>query len=372
MKTDMKKIAIIGASIGQRELCVKAKEMGLYTLCFAWDKGAICKELVDKFYPISILEKDRIVDICQKESVSGVVTNASDLPTEQAAYISQQLGLNGNSYEIIKAIKDKELCRRRTAQTVGLSHVESYIYDEQAPHFLPCIIKPQSGGGKLGVSFAKNVEEFNKGIAYAKAVTNCPLLIEQYIEGQEVSVECISFHGKHYVVQITDKVTSGAPHFVELAHHQPSQLPELVKQKIRRAVIAVLDRLNFQNGATHTEMKISDTSGIFLIEVNPRGGGDHISNKLVELSTGYDYVKSMIAVALNDFEPPVITNIACSGIYFLCQQTANLLPLFENDSDDSWVVEKYYDHQPLVDSLGNYSRNGYLIYQSQNRISFNL
>ena len=372
MKTDVKKIAIIGASIGQRELCIKAKEMGVYTICFAWDKGAICKELVDKFYPISILEKDLIVDICREEGVNGIVTNASDLPAEIAAYVSQQVGLNGNSYEIIKAIEDKELCRRMTAQTIGLSHVESYLYDEQVPHFLPCIIKPKLGGGKLGVSFARNTEEFNKGITYAKAITNCPLLIEQYIEGQEVSVECISFHGKHYIVQITDKVSSGAPHFVELAHHQPSLLPESIKQKITRAAIAVLDRLKFQNGATHTEMKISDTGGVFLIEVNPRGGGDHISNKLVELSTGYDYVKAMIEVALNDFEPSVITNSACSGIYFLCQQTANLLPLFENDSDDNWVIEKHYNHQPLVDSLGNYSRNGYLIYQSKHKITLNL
>lgn len=65
----MQKIAIIGASFGQKELCVKAKELGLYTICFAWEKGALCKEFVDKFYPISILEKDRVANICKKNHV---------------------------------------------------------------------------------------------------------------------------------------------------------------------------------------------------------------------------------------------------------------------------------------------------------------
>ena len=73
-----KKLAIIGASIGQLPICKKAQEMNLETFCFAWDKGAICKPFVDHFYPISILEKDKIADICREiHNISGVVSNAS-------------------------------------------------------------------------------------------------------------------------------------------------------------------------------------------------------------------------------------------------------------------------------------------------------
>ena len=367
-----KKIAIIGASIGQQELCLKAKEMGLYSISFAWDAGAICKHLVDRFYPISILEKDTIVDICRQEKVDGVISNASDLTAEVVAYVSEQLGLNGNRCDIIQAIENKSLSRKKTAVIKELSAIDYYLYDHQAPHFLPCIIKPQSGGGKVGVSFAKDEKSFQEGIAYAKAATDSPILIERFIEGSEVSVESISFHGKHYVIQITDKVTSGAPHFVELAHHQPSQLSQPIKQKITQATIAILDALNFQNGASHVELKVTEQGEVFLIEVNARGGGDHISNKLVMLSTGYDYVKAMIHVALNDFEPPVIGEGAYSGIYYLCQQTSKLLPLFEKDTNESWMTEIVFDNQALVNSLGNATRNGYFIYQSDHRISLNI
>lgn len=367
-----KKIAIIGASIGQKELCLKAKEMGLYSISFAWEEGAICKHLVDKFYPISILEKDAIVDICKQEQVDGVVSNASDLTAEVAAYVSEQLGLNGNTYDIIQAIENKGLSRKRTAGIKELSDIDYYLYDNQSPHFLPCIIKPQAGGGKVGVSFAKDETSFQEGIAYAKGATDAPILIERFIEGSEVSVESISFHGKHYVIQITDKVTSGAPHFVELAHHQPSQFPQSVKQKIEKATIAILDSLNFQNGASHVELKVTNQGEVYLIEVNARGGGDHISNKLVMLSTGYDYVKAMIHIALNDFEPPTMGNNAYSGIYYLCQQTSKLLPLFEKDTNESWMTEKVFDNQALVNSLGNATRNGYFIYQSNHRILLNI
>ena len=85
------KLAIIGASTGQLPLCIKAKEMGIQTICFAWDKGAICKDYVDKFYPISVTEKDQIVDVCREERIDGIVSNASDILAEVVAYVSTKL-----------------------------------------------------------------------------------------------------------------------------------------------------------------------------------------------------------------------------------------------------------------------------------------
>ena len=363
----MQKIAIIGASFGQKELCVKAKELGLYTICFAWEKGALCKEFVDKFYPISILEKDRVANICKKENVDGVVSNASNLTAEIAAYVSEQLGLIGNPYRIIKKIEDKSYCRKATQAISGLSLVDYYFYDGSV-HFMPCVIKPKSGGGKSGVSFANDDASFNEAIKYARSASDKDILIEKYVSGHEISVESISYQGKHYVIQITDKENSGPPHFVELGHHQPSSLPNDLKTNIALLVKRILMKIGFRNGASHTELKINDNGEIFLIEVNPRGGGDYISNKLVYLSTGYDYVKAMIDVALGQFEEPIINNKAFSGIYYLCKQTGYLLPKFESTYIRDWIVEKELDHKDLEESKGNSTRNGYLIYKADRKI----
>ena len=61
------KLAIIGAVLGQEMLCHKARKMQIETIGFAWEKGATCKHLFDKFYPISIYDTDKIIDICKKE-----------------------------------------------------------------------------------------------------------------------------------------------------------------------------------------------------------------------------------------------------------------------------------------------------------------
>ena len=51
----MKKIVIIGAGEFQIQLIEKAKELGYETHVFAWEEGAVGKEISDYFYPISIV-----------------------------------------------------------------------------------------------------------------------------------------------------------------------------------------------------------------------------------------------------------------------------------------------------------------------------
>ena len=91
----MKKIAIIGASYLQEPLVKKAKEMGLFTICFAWKEGATCADICDKFYPVSVVEKDEILQICQNEKIDGVCTIASDVAAPTAAYVANKMGLVG-------------------------------------------------------------------------------------------------------------------------------------------------------------------------------------------------------------------------------------------------------------------------------------
>jgi hypothetical protein len=60
--------------------------------------------------------------------------------------------------------------------------------------------------------------------------------VEEFVDGREFSVEALSHNGKHYILQITDKVTSGAPHFIEMQHHQPAAISQEVANQIRAIV----------------------------------------------------------------------------------------------------------------------------------------
>lgn len=358
------KIAIIGASTGQLPLCLKAKEMGLETICFAWEDGAVCKEYVDKFYPISITEKERITQICRQEQVDGVVSNASDTLSDVVAYVAQQLHLVGNDYNALLRIKDKYCVRLSSAEVVGLKQIPFSLYGGNLPAFFPCIVKPCTGAAKKGVSYVETSEDFIQAIQYATSVGETKILIEKFVSGREVSVESISFQGQHWVLQITDKENSGPPHFVELGHHQPSSISHSVREKIEKIVPRLLDSVHFENGASHIELKIDHQDDIYLIEINPRGGGDEISSQLVYLSTGYDYIKGMLEVALGTFIAPRITSQHYAGIYYLCSQSQELLPAFIENVKHPWLVEKsIIASSQLSQATGNYDRNGHYIYQ---------
>ena len=111
----MKTLAIIGASYLQRPLVEKAKEMGLYTLCFAWAEGAVCNDLVDEFYPISIVNKEEILEICQKKQIDGICTIASDVAAPTVAYVAEKMGVIGNLHQASITANNKYAMRRAFA-----------------------------------------------------------------------------------------------------------------------------------------------------------------------------------------------------------------------------------------------------------------
>ena len=366
-----RKIAIIGTSIGQRELYRKARLLGYYTIGFSWGTTDEMLSLMDKFYQISIIEKDIIVQKCREERVCGVVSNGSDLTSLIASYVAEKLNLTGTPYNTIINIQNKFWVREQTKDLEGLSNINYYIYNGCQTLSYPFVVKPVNGEGKSGVSYVTNEDSFNAAVDYASK-HNETILIEEYIEGLEISVESISFQGRHKVVQITDKESTGAPHFIEVGHHQPSQLPPSIQEKIRQIVPNILYRVGFKNGATHIELKVNDDK-IYLIEINSRGGGGEISNTLVELSTGYDYIAAMIKVATGTFKPQKIVNRHCAGIYFICAQLKERFNFFCQLKNQNWLITKQFDSKlPLTESTGNHDRNGYFIYQSSNRIKIDI
>lgn len=364
------RLAIIGASSGQLPLCVKAKEMGLETLCFAWPKGAVCKDIVDYFIPISIMEMEKIVEICKDYGVDGVVSNASEITAQVTAYVSERLGLNGLPYQVLLNIQDKNWVREKTKLVKGLSKIKYKritAYELQNEFSFPFIVKPTHGSAKKGVYFIETEDQLN-GLKISKDLQDNDFLIEQFISGHEVSVESISFHGKHQVLQITDKLSTGAPHFAELGHLQPSNLNKTTQDIIRQIVPCILETIGFTNGASHIELKIDESDNIYLIEVNPRGGGDMISNEMVTLSTDCDYIKAMIDVALNQYSFKATHNTSYVGVYFLCKQTEHLLKYFHNKSLYPFIISAEYDGKTLINSTSNYERNGYILISDDNRI----
>lgn len=125
------------------------------------------------------------------------------------------------------------------------------------------------------------------------------------MEGPEVSVETLAVDGNIHIIQITDKITTGSPYFVEMGHSQPSMLDEKTRQDIISTAIAANKAIGIDNGPSHTEIRVTK-QGAKIVELGARLGGDCITTHLVTLSTGIDMVECCIRMALGetpDFQP---------------------------------------------------------------------
>lgn len=369
----MKTIAVIGASYLQHPLVEKAKEMGLYVLCFAWKEGAVCASLADEFYPISIVERDEILKICQEKRIDGICTVASDVAAPTVAYIAEKMGLVGNSYRAALMANDKFLMRGALSKAVVPCPQYAMVTEVSQIQNLklqyPLIVKPTDRSGSLGVSKVMNEYELSGALKTALGYSfRHQAMVEEYVEGREISVEFISYKGKHYPLQITDKVTTEAPHFVELEHHQPAALPEKMFERIYSLTDKALTALGLTNGASHSEYRITDDGRIVVMEIGGRMGGDFIGSDLVKLSTGYDFLKGVIDVALGQFEEPVLTENSCSGVYFLCKETKRLLPIFGITNDYSEIIKKEVTDTELHSVLCSADRSGYFIYKGKEKM----
>jgi len=232
METNKRKIAIIGGSEGQLSLVLKAKEMGFYTIVFSWPQGVVCDKYADKYYPVSIFEFEKIAEICRHEGVEAITSNRADTAALAVCKIAEILNLPSAHSDVIESVLDKGKLRELTKDVPGLSipwtyTIElsnlDYIDQIDTPKEYPCIVKPCTASGKIGVSYCNTIDEYFDAIKNA-AKKSSHILVEQFIKGFEISVETISFGGKHYVLQITDKENTGAPHFVEISQHQPANL----------------------------------------------------------------------------------------------------------------------------------------------------
>ena len=119
------------------------------------------------------------------------------------------------------------------------------------------------------------------------------------MKGPEVSVETLSINGECHVIQITDKLTTGAPHFVEMAHSQPTRHSQKIIEQISKIAKAANKAIGIENGPSHTEIIVT-TEGPKVVELGARLGGDNITTHLVPFSTGINMVECCIKIALGE------------------------------------------------------------------------
>lgn len=342
----MKKIGIIGASYLQLPVIEKAKEMGLETHVFAWAAGDVGERAADYFYPISITEKAEILEKCREIGIDGICTIASDLAAVTVNYVANAMHLVGNSPECAEISTNKHKMRRAFEKRQDPSPKSILVSGEEDLRGVdlqyPVIVKPTDRSGSRGITKLSSAEGLAEAIAYAKEQGfEKKALVEEFAEGDEYSIECISYKGTHRFLAMTKKYTTGAPHFIEMGHLEPAPVSAELLEKVKATVFRALDTLEIENSASHSEIKIDKNGRIAIIEIAGRMGGDCIGSHLVQLSTGIDFVRAVIELAMG--QEPALEAEGETGAaairYVFSREDAVVLETIEKEHPE-YLVEK--------------------------------
>lgn len=355
-----KKIMILGASALQVPAIKKAKEMGYKIILVDYDEDAVGFPLADVKLVVSTLDQEEVYRQALIYHPDVVITSTSDGPVRTAAYVNEKLGKKPDlSYEDSLCATIKSYMRNRLKEN-GVPVPEYYaatdyegFRDAVCRLNGYCIVKPADNAGSRGVQLVdmrehmvqfvkspsddetenKSVSESGKrqfndevedklkmeighetesgqGIdleselknIYEYSVGNSrngTVMVEEFMDGAEVSVEAMTVDGETRIITITDKYITPPPYFVELAHCEPSMLDEGVKAQIEQVALQAVRAIGLQNGPSHTEIKVTK-DGPKVVELAARLGGDFITSRLVPLSTGIDMVGVSVELAVGE------------------------------------------------------------------------
>ena len=355
--------------------------MGYYVIAADGNPNAVGLQYADKQICANITSEEEMVAIAKQEQIDGVIHPCSEVSMNVMGRIHDELNLSGVSRKQAVVATNKHLMREAFKKGDAPSPISilAKSAEDAWEQFMAmpgdAILKPSRNSGSRGIAKVSkgsngvsevSKEDFYKlyDIALEESRDNS-VLIEQFIEGPEFSVEIIVWEGKVNVLTVTDKKTTEAPHFVELGHNQPSCFPEETVALIKDAAVRGVKALGVDKCACHAEVKVQDGKA-YLMEIGARMGGDFISTVLTRLSTGIDMVAAAIDCALNikpDLTPKAAPQGVCSR--YFCPKPGKLVSISNTEVlDDPRVHEWEIYHQvgdEIPEVTSSLCRSGHVI-----------
>lgn len=304
----MKRLLVLGASLAQIPFIKSAKKMGCFVGIVDYNPSAPAVEFADEYYECSLLDVDGVLKSAKEFRADGITCGTSDVGVLTAAYVCKDLHLPGLSIETATKVKDKG-AMIQAFRDCDVAHPYYQVVDslnETIQINYPIITKPVDNSASRGIYIAHNETELKYALQNSFSCSKSGrVIVEEYLDGPEVSVEILVQDGEPYVLQVTDKITSGEPHFIEMGHSQPSQLPPLDVDAIKKLAYNAAKAVGIKNGCGHAEIKLT-SKGPKMVEIAGRLGGDFITTVLLPISTGINISEYEILRAIGEpkaFDP---------------------------------------------------------------------
>ncbi len=371
-----KRLLVLAAGILQVPVIKRAREMGVYVIAADGDPNACGLKYADKPIVANITSEEDMLRVAREEKIDGVIHPCSEVSMNVMGRINDELHLSGISKEQAVLATNKHLMRE-AFEAYGAPSPKSRCFTDLEVAWGAfctdftgaCILKPSRNSGSRGIAkISSNIkmDEFARLFEISKNESrDKQVMLEQFIEGPEFSIEIIVWNGKVNVLTITDKKTTEAPHFVELGHNQPSCFSSMTVEKIKAAAVAGVKALGVNNCACHAEVKVQDGDP-YIMEIGARMGGDFISTVLTPLSTGVDMIAAAVNCALG-IEPDLTPKAEPQGvcIRYFCPKPGVLKSISNTEVLDNSRVYEWEIYHKVGDIIpevtSSLCRSGHVI-----------
>lgn len=251
-----------------------------------------------------------------------------DMLVEQAAALTEALGLPGTPPAAVARCRDKRLTRE-ALDAAGVPQARSVpvdslreAQDAAARIGYPVVVKPRALGASFGVSRAASAAGTAAAYEGASSIVmdgapdfGASVLVEECLEGEEISVDAALCDGVLEPLFVARKVSGYAPHFEEIAHSVDAADPLLDDPRVRDVLRRAHRAVGYRTGITHTELRLTD-AGPKVIEINARLGGDLIPLVAAHAS-GIDPAAAAVRIACGKPPEPPVRRGGCAAVRFL-------------------------------------------------------
>lgn len=302
----MSKVMVVAGGDWQIELIKKLKKMGHFVICTNLYEKSPAFPYADACEVADVLDTKKNLEIARKYMPDAVISDQSDIAVPTVAYINENLGLRGIGVERARLMTDKSL-QREFCKLHGIQSPEYRVCETAAEaeplleKFGKIIIKPidsQSSRGVYTITSRQQLwEKYEDSISWSNH--RKAFLAEEYIAGDEFTIDGVVIHGHHYPLCISIKEMYEQNPNISRMQSYSYYSPKYDYDKLRAQNKALIEAVGLPMGLTHAEYKFHNGE-FYLIEAGARGGGSNLSAKIVPFMSGIDNYEYLIKEALGE------------------------------------------------------------------------
>jgi len=323
-----KRLVVLGAGAAQLGLLEAAAIRDVTVIAVDRDPLAPGFAFADERAVISSEDEEGIERLARARAVDGLISPGADWPVGIAARVAERLGLPHPISGATAVLATTKTRQRERFAARGVLQPRTFSVGDPAISF-PCVVKAPDRQGQRGLTLVTEPSAF--AAAVDAAVTESRgggVLVEELIDGPELTVNAVSRDGVFVPLTVTDRILADPPAFgVALAHAWPSSQPtESVVEAARAAVAA----LGIDSGPSYTQIRLGGDGRPYVVEVAARLGGGHDA-ELCHAALGVDLNDLAVSFALDEpsspsgSEPQALSSVGGACVIFLVAPEGALL-----------------------------------------------